>query len=51
MNLSEIISGIEGVDKDFIDQAKRRTAQLVMPQRALGELHVIGERLCGIGRT
>ena len=50
MNLSEIISGIEGVNKDFIDQAKRRTAQLVMPQRALGELHVIGERLCGIGR-
>lgn len=51
MNLSEIISGIEGVDKEFIEQAKRRTAQLVMPQRALGELHVIGERLCGIGRT
>lgn len=51
MSLSEIISGIEGVDKDFIDQAKRHTAQLVMPQRALGELHVIGERLCGIRRT
>jgi nicotinate-nucleotide--dimethylbenzimidazole phosphoribosyltransferase len=51
MNLSEIISGIEGIDKDFIDQAKNRTGQLVMPQRALGELHVIGERLCGIGRT
>ena len=51
MSLSEIISGIEGVDKDFIEQARRRTAQLVMPQRALGELHVIGERLCGIQRT
>ncbi len=51
MNLAEIISGIEGVDKDYIDQAARRTARLVMPQRALGELHIIGERLCGIGRT
>jgi len=51
VNLAEIISGIEGVDKDYIDQATRRTARLVMPQRALGELHIIGERLCGIGRT
>ena len=51
MNLAEIISDIEGVDKDYIDQATRRTARLVMPQRALGELHIIGERLCGIGRT
>lgn len=51
MNLAEIISGIEGVDKDFIDQAARYTARLVMPQRALGKLHIIGERLCGIGRT
>ncbi len=51
MNLAEIISGIERVDKDFIDQAARYTARLVMPQRALGELHIIGERLCGIGRT
>jgi nicotinate-nucleotide--dimethylbenzimidazole phosphoribosyltransferase len=51
MSLSEIISGIERVDKDFIEQARRRTGQLVMPQRALGELHVIGERLCGIQRT
>ncbi|GAJ07239.1 unnamed protein product, partial [marine sediment metagenome] len=51
MSLLEIISGIEEADNNFIDQAKRRTAQLVMPQRALGELHVIGERLCGIRRT
>ena len=51
MNLPKIISGIDGIDKDFIDQAKGRTDQLVMPPRALGELHTIGERLCGIGRT
>lgn len=51
MHLSEIISGIEKADKDFIDRARERTNQLVMPQRALGELHLIGERLCGILRT
>ena len=51
MNVSEIISGIEGTDINFIDRARKRTAKLAMPQRALGELHVIGERLCGIRRT
>ena len=51
MILSEIISGIEDVDKDFLDRARERTDQLVMPKRALGELHVIGEQLCGILRT
>lgn len=51
MKLSDIIGGIEGVDRNFIEQARQRTAQLVMPFRALGELHSIGERLCGIERT
>ncbi|MEA3360701.1 MAG: nicotinate-nucleotide--dimethylbenzimidazole phosphoribosyltransferase [Thermodesulfobacteriota bacterium] len=51
MKLSEIISGIEETDQGFIQRARERTAQLVMPSRALGELHVIGERLCGIRRT
>jgi nicotinate-nucleotide--dimethylbenzimidazole phosphoribosyltransferase len=51
MNLSEIISGIEGADQRFIEKARERTSQLVMPLRALGELHAIGERLCGMTRT
>ena len=51
MDLSEIISGIERFDKDFLEKARERTNQLVMPQRALGDLHVLGERLCGILRT
>jgi nicotinate-nucleotide--dimethylbenzimidazole phosphoribosyltransferase len=51
MNLSEIISGIEGVDQIFVEKARERTSQLVMPLRALGELHSIGERLCGMTRT
>jgi nicotinate-nucleotide--dimethylbenzimidazole phosphoribosyltransferase len=51
MNLSEIISGIEGADQTFLEKARERTSQLVMPLRALGELHSIGERLCGMTRT
>jgi len=51
MKFSDIIEGIGGVEQGFIEQARERTAQLVMPFRALGELHSIGERLCGIERT
>lgn len=51
MKLSEIIEGIGDVDQGFIEKARERTARLVMPFRALGELHSIGERLCGIERT
>ncbi|MCD4834010.1 MAG: hypothetical protein K8R31_09465, partial [Bacteroidales bacterium] len=29
-------------------KARERTAQLVMPPRAMGRLHDISERLCGI---
>ena len=50
-NLKEIIDGIEPLDQIWIDNAKARTAQLVMPPRALGRLHEISERLCGIHKT
>jgi len=49
--LKEIIEGIEPVDHEWIDKARERTAQLVMPTRALGRLHDISERLCGIFKT
>jgi nicotinate-nucleotide--dimethylbenzimidazole phosphoribosyltransferase len=51
MTLFEIISGIKGADQTFLEKARERTSQLVMPLRALGELHRIGERLCGMTRT
>jgi nicotinate-nucleotide--dimethylbenzimidazole phosphoribosyltransferase len=51
MTLEEIISGIEPIDKAFLDQAVQRSNQLVMPFRALGLLHEFGERLCGITNT
>jgi nicotinate-nucleotide--dimethylbenzimidazole phosphoribosyltransferase len=51
MNLSEIVNGIQPIDQEWITKARERTAQLVMPTRALGRLHEISERLCGIRRT
>ena len=51
MKLDEILKGIEPIDQQWIEKAKARTTQLVMPTRALGRLHDISERLCGIQKT
>ncbi len=51
MKLTEIIEGIKPVDRQWIQKAQERTAQLVMPTRALGRLHEISERLCAIQQT
>jgi nicotinate-nucleotide--dimethylbenzimidazole phosphoribosyltransferase len=51
MHLSEIVKGIHPVDMEWIAKARERTAQLVMPARALGRLHEISEQLCGIQST
>ena len=51
MDLTEIIAGIRPVDEQWIQKAQQRTAQLVMPTRALGRLHEISERLCAIQQT
>ena len=51
MKLKEIIEGIKPVEQEWIQKAQERTARLVMPTRALGRLHEISERLCGIQRT
>ncbi len=50
-SLSEIIAGIRPLDTAWIEKARRRTAQLVMPPRALGRLHDLAERLCAIQET
>jgi len=50
MKLKEIIAGIKPVEKKWIQKSSQRTAQLVMPTRALGRLHEISERICGIQR-
>jgi len=51
MTLEEILNGIEPVDPTWIERAQERTARLVMPTRALGRLHEISERICGIQKT
>jgi nicotinate-nucleotide--dimethylbenzimidazole phosphoribosyltransferase len=51
MKMEEIIGGIKPVDQGWIQKAQERTAQLVMPTRALGRLHEISEQLCGIQET
>ena len=51
LKLTEIIEGIKPVDPEWIQKAQDRTAQLVMPTRALGRLHDISEQLCGIQET
>jgi nicotinate-nucleotide--dimethylbenzimidazole phosphoribosyltransferase len=51
MKLAEIIKGIQPIDPEWISRAGERTAQLLMPTRALGRLHDISERLCAIEKT
>jgi len=51
MNLGEIIERIQPVDKNWIEKARNHTAQLAIPPRALGRLHDISERICGILQT
>jgi nicotinate-nucleotide--dimethylbenzimidazole phosphoribosyltransferase len=51
MTLNEVIDQIEPADQKIMEQAREHTSRLVMPRLALGELHLIGERVCGIQRT
>ena len=51
MGLEEVLKGITPVDGEWIERARDRTSQLVMPPRALGRLHEISEQLCGIQKT
>ena len=51
LSLQQIIDGIRPIDRAVVAKAEKRTAQLVMPPRALGRLHAIGERLCGMQGT
>ncbi|MEW5736707.1 MAG: nicotinate-nucleotide--dimethylbenzimidazole phosphoribosyltransferase [Thermodesulfobacteriota bacterium] len=49
--LQEIVQGIRPADRSFMEKAKERTSRLVMPPRALGRLHDMAEKLCGIEKT
>ncbi len=51
MHIREIVARIQRIDETWLEKARERTAQLAIPPRALGRLHDISERLCGISRT
>lgn len=51
LSLPEIVKKIKPLDHEWVAKARERTAQLVMPTRALGRLHEIAEQLCGIRKT
>jgi nicotinate-nucleotide--dimethylbenzimidazole phosphoribosyltransferase len=51
LDLESIIKGIQPLDVDWVKKAEERTAQLIMPTRALGRLHDISEKLCAIQKT
>jgi len=51
IGLADITQGIEAVDRQWIEKARQRTAQLVMPFRALGRLHDFSEQICAIQQT
>jgi len=51
LSLQQIIDGIHPLNRQMVEKATARTAQLVMPPRALGRLHAIGEQLCGVQGT
>lgn len=51
LSLQQIIDGIHPLNRQMVEKARARTAQLVMPPRALGRLHAIGEQVCGIQGT
>ncbi len=49
--LEEIIRSIKPYDQVYLEKAKDRTKSLIMPYRALGELHNISEKICAIRST
>ncbi|MGC9196270.1 MAG: nicotinate-nucleotide--dimethylbenzimidazole phosphoribosyltransferase [Syntrophobacteraceae bacterium] len=51
MNLEEIIKKITPVDEEWVQKAREHTLRLAIPPRALGRLHEISERICGIQKT
>jgi nicotinate-nucleotide--dimethylbenzimidazole phosphoribosyltransferase len=51
MTLEKILNQIEPIDKDSLHEAKKHSEKLIMPNRAMGFLHNIGEQICGIRGT
>ena len=50
-NLDMILNGIKPIEKEWYEKAREKTSQLVMPERALGRLHDISEKMCAIRKS
>jgi len=48
MNVEEIVKQIQPIHSEWVEKARGHTARLAVPFRALGRLHDIAERICGI---
>lgn len=46
--LQELLRAIKPTDKTYVDKAKAHTAQLILPHRALGQLHDMAEKVVAI---
>jgi nicotinate-nucleotide--dimethylbenzimidazole phosphoribosyltransferase len=51
MNIGEIVKQIQPIRNEWVERAREHTAHLAIPLRALGRLHDIAERICGILET
>jgi nicotinate-nucleotide--dimethylbenzimidazole phosphoribosyltransferase len=51
MTIKEICSKVTPPDEAVLEEARKRTASLLMPERALGELHAVSEKLCALSGT
>ncbi len=51
MNLEEIVRNIRPIGGEWVEKAREHTSRLAIPPRALGRLHEISERVCGIEET
>ena len=51
MKLEQILEKIEPIGSEWVEKAREHTSRLALPPRALGRLHDISERICGIQRT
>lgn len=51
MDLNEIVEKILPTDPEWLQKAKKRSASLVMPHRALGRMHSFAEQICAIRKS
>ncbi len=51
MTVEEMVKKIQPIGSEWVEKAREHTLRLAIPPRALGRLHDISERICGIQQT